>query len=70
MNHYMLIFFIRISVVMAYTPANAFEPTKLVLNSMRGVEKVHFMADYEFFREKAWQCAHALKHFAEEVPYE
>lgn len=55
---------------MAYTPSNPFLPTKTVLSSMRRIEQRHFMADYEFFREKAWQMAHALKSAATGVEYQ
>lgn len=55
--------------VMAYAPANCFQPTKTSLGSMRNIEKVHFMADYEFFREKAWQYSHVLMHLTELVKY-
>lgn len=54
---------------MAFAPANCFQPTKTSLGSMRNIEKVHFMADYEFFREKAWQSAHILKSYTETVKY-
>ena len=27
------------------------------------------MAPYEFYREKAWQCSHALAYLAEETQY-
>ena len=55
--------------IMAYAPANAYQPPKSVLQTMRRAEGVHKLAEFEYFREKAWQCAHALKGYTENVKY-
>ena len=60
----------RISMIMAYTPANAYQPPKSVLSTMRRVDQVHHLGDFEFFREKAWQCSFALKGYVHNVKYE
>ena len=58
----------RISLVFGYGPANAFQPPKTNLATMQRVDTFHQVADYEFFREKAWQGAHCLKHYVETIP--
>jgi hypothetical protein len=55
--------------IFGYGPANSFQPPKTILRTMQRVDVVHQMATYEFFREKAWQGMHCLKHFVEAVPY-
>ena len=59
----------RISMIIAYTPANAYQPTKSILDTMRIGDAVHNLGDYEFFREKAWQCSAALKGYCKDVKY-
>ncbi len=59
----------RISMVIAYAPANCYQPTKSILGTMRVADAVHNLGDYEFFREKAWQCSAALKGFTKDVRY-
>lgn len=59
----------RISMIMAYSPANAFQPPKSVLATNRRVDQVHNLGDYEYFREKSWQCSHALKYYTENIQY-
>ena len=60
---------IRISLIFGYAPANAFQPPKTILKTMQKVDQIHKMANYEFFREKAWQSLHCLKHFVETETY-
>ncbi len=55
--------------IMAYASANPYQPPKTVLQSLIRVDKVHNLAEYEYFREKAWQCCHALKGYTENVKY-
>ena len=56
--------------VMAYASANAYQPPKTILQTMARIEKEgHRLAEYEYFREKAWQCAHALKGYTKNVKY-
>lgn len=59
----------RISLIFGYSPANSFQPPKTVLGTMRRVDVVHNLADYEFFREKAWQSLFCLKYFVENTTY-
>ena len=54
---------IRISLIFGYAPANAFQPPKTILKTFQKVDQTHKMATYEFFREKAWQTMHCLKHY-------
>ncbi len=63
------LFYSRISMVMAFSPANCFQPPKTILESFRRVDKTHNMGDYEFFREKCWQGMYALKSYMGEVKY-
>jgi len=60
---------IRISLIFGYAPANSFQPPKTILKTMQKVDQHHKMANYEFFREKAWQSLHCLKHYVDNVPY-
>ncbi len=60
----------RISMIMAYAPANAYQPPKSVLKTMRMVDRVHNLSDFEFFREKAWQCSFALKGYVHNIKYQ
>ena len=55
--------------VIAFAPANAYQPPKTGLGVLRMGDAVHNLADYEMFRETAWQGAHALKGFVENVKY-
>ena len=59
----------RISMVMAYSPANVFQPPKSVLGTMVRVDQVHQLGRYEYFREKAWHCSQVLKGYTETVKY-
>lgn len=59
----------RISLIFGYAPANAFQPPKTILKTFQKVDQTHKMANYEFFREKAWQSMHCLKHFVDTVPF-
>ncbi len=61
--------FLRISLIMAYTSANCYRPPKTILQTMIRVDTVHKMAEYEYFREKAWQCSNALKGYAVNIKY-
>ena len=54
---------IRISLIFGYAPANAFQPPKTILKTFQKVDQTLKMANYEFFREKAWQTMHCLKHY-------
>ena len=36
---------------------------------MQGVDTIHRMANYEFFREKAWQTMNCLNSYVKYVPY-
>lgn len=60
---------IRISLIFGYAPANSFQPPKTILKTMQKVDQHHKMANYEFFREKAWQSLHCLKYYVDNVPY-
>jgi hypothetical protein len=60
---------IRISLIFGYAPANAFQPPKTILKTFQKVDQTLKMANYEFFREKAWQTMHCLKHYVDAVPY-
>ena len=60
---------LRISLIFGYAPANAFQPPKTILKTMQKVDQIHQMANYEFFREKAWQGVYCLKHFTENTTY-
>ena len=55
--------------IMAYASANAYQPPKTILQTMVTVDSVHQLGEYEFFREKAWQCAHALKGYTSNIKY-
>ena len=55
--------------VMAYSPANVFQPPKSVLGTMVRVDQVHQLGRYEYFREKAWHCSQVLKGYTETVKY-
>ena len=48
---------------------NLFESAKTILKTMQKVDQHHKMANYEFFREKAWQSLHCLKYYVDNVPY-
>jgi len=61
---------IRISLIFGYAPANAFQPPKTILKTFQKVDQTHKMANYEFFREKAWQMQHCLKNYVETIPYQ
>jgi len=60
---------LRITMVIAYGPANAYQPTKAILSTLWQADSVHKLAEYEYFREKAWQCSHALKGYCQDVKY-
>ena len=60
---------IRISMIFGYAPANCFQPPKTILKTFQKVDQTHKMAEYEFFREKAFQAEHCLKHYVEKIPY-
>ena len=64
-----MLFNCRISMIMAFAPANCFQPPKTVLASFRGVDRTFKMGDFEYFREKAWQAKHALDFYMKEVKY-
>ena len=51
----------RLSLVMAFQPANAFQPDKTVLDTWRNFDKVDGTADYEYFRVKAHMMSGALR---------
>ena len=59
----------RISMIFGYAPANVFQPPKTILKTFQKVDQKHHMADYEFFREKAWQAKHCLDHFVENTHF-
>lgn len=59
----------RISLIFAYAPANSFQPPKTILRTMQRVDRIHQMATYEFFREKAWQSLGCLKHYVDQLPF-
>ena len=54
---------IRISLIFGYAPANAFQPPKTILKTFQKVDQTLKMANFEFFREKAWQTMHCLKNY-------
>ena len=55
--------------IMAFAPANCFQPPKTILSSFRGADRTFKMGDFEFFREKAWQAKHALEFYMKNVKY-
>ena len=59
----------RISMIFGYAPANVFQPPKTILKTFQKVDQVHLMADYEFFREKAWQGKHCLEYLVDNIPF-
>ena len=60
---------IRISLIFGYAPANCFQPPKTILKTMQKVDTIHRMANYEFFREKAWQTMNCLNSYVKHMPY-
>lgn len=59
----------RISLIFGFGPANCFQPPKTNLRTMERVDVKYKIAGYEFFREKAWQTMHCLRHYAENMPF-
>jgi len=59
----------RISLIFGYAPANCFQPPKTILKTMQKVDTIHRMANYEFFREKAWQTMNCLNSYVKHMPY-
>lgn len=59
----------RVSLIFGYSPANAFQPPKTILKTFQKVDQIHKMANYEFFREKAWQGQQCLNHFVDTIHY-
>lgn len=55
----------RLSLVMAFQPANAFQPDKTVLDTWRRFDIVENSADYEYFRTKAHMMSGALRSLVE-----
>ena len=55
--------------VIAFAPANAYQPPKSGLGVLRMGDAVHNLADYEMFREAAWQGSHALEGFVRNIKY-
>lgn len=60
---------VRISVIFAFAPANCFQPTKNVLDTMRKLDAKHQLGDYEYFRENAWQALNVLEYYLKNVKY-
>jgi hypothetical protein len=80
---------LRITMVIAYGPANAYQPPKSILSTIWQVRKnidaislkrdmigsqlqadsVHRLGEFEYFREKAWQCSHALQGYVHDIKY-
>jgi len=60
---------VRISMIFGYAPANCFQPPKTILKTFQKVDQTHKMAEYEFFREKAFQAQNCLKHYVDKIPY-
>ncbi len=55
--------------VIAYGAANCYQPQKSILSTMRMTDTVHNLGEYEFFREKAWQCGAALRGYTKNIKY-
>ena len=64
-----IFFTYRISLVFGYGPANSFQPTKTILKTMQRVDLVHKLANFEYFREKAWQGRHCLDYYVNNLRY-
>jgi len=60
---------VRTSLIFGLTPANAFQPPRTILDTMRTVDFDTGISDYEYFREKAWQLSHVLAHLAKKTPF-
>ena len=65
-----IILICRISMIMAYAPANCYQPPKSIMQTMKKVDMVHKLGVYEYFREKAWQCSYALEGYVHNIKYE
>ena len=60
---------VRISLIFGYGPANSFQPPKTILKTMQRVSTFYDMANYEYFREKAWQTMNCLDYYIRNLPY-
>lgn len=62
---------VRTVVIFCFTPANVFQPDKMVLQTYIQEDRPvgNRSGVYEFFRGKAWVCGNALVGMAKVVPY-
>jgi len=61
---------VRMSVIMAFSSANAYRPTDMVLNTMTFCDGHSKMFGYEHYRYTAWQMMTILKDMAENDKFE
>jgi len=61
---------VRMSVIMAFSSANAYRPTDMVLNTMTFCDGHSKMFGYEHYRYTAWQMMSILKDMAENDKFE
>lgn len=59
----------RLSLIMAFQPANVYQPDKTVLDTWKKFDLIDGTAPYEFARLKAWKLSHALKDYVESEPF-
>jgi len=59
----------RLSLVMAFQPANVFQPDKTVLDTWTRFDIKDRTAPFEYARTKAWKLSHALSHYVESEPF-
>lgn len=59
----------RISLVMAFQPANVFQPDKTVLDTWKRFDIKDSTAPFEYARSKVWKLSHALNHYVESEPF-
>merc|ERR1719430_1971661 len=55
---------VRLTLIFGLSSANAFQPPMTILTTSINVDGRE-VAQYEFFREKAWQASHALAYLAQ-----
>jgi len=59
----------RLSLVMAFQPANVFQPDKTVLDTWKKFDIIDGTAPFEYARMKAWKLSHALQHYVRSEPF-
>ena len=56
--------------IMAFAPANCYQPPKSVLQTMVRTDQKFHLGAYEFFREQSWQMSHVLQGYVNDVKFE